>query len=221
VKEARDETVTPNMRDVPNGKTTHKPNRRGNSVAGREPDLDRAEVAVAALFDALGIELTDEGTIDTPRRVACMYAELLTPRTFDPTTFDNDGGYDELILARAIPFVSLCQHHALPFHGVAHVGYIPGKRILGLSKLARVVHYFSCSLQLQERLTKQVADWLQHELEPKGVGVIAQAEHLCMTLRGVQAAGTETITSTMYGLLRDSPATRREFLDLVRLEGSR
>jgi GTP cyclohydrolase I len=144
-----------------------------------------------------------------------MYEELLTPKPFNPTTFPNEHGYDELVLSKNIPFTSLCAHHALPFSGVAHVGYIPGKQILGLSKLARVVHYFSRSLQVQERLTKQVADWLQDELEPRGVGVVLEAEHLCMTIRGVQAAGSQTVTSTMYGLLRDRVATRQEFLSLT------
>jgi GTP cyclohydrolase I len=144
-----------------------------------------------------------------------MYQELLTPRAFNPTTFPNDAGYDELVLAKDIPFTSLCAHHALPFSGVAHVGYLPGERILGLSKLARVVHYFARSLQVQERLTKQVADWLQEELDPRGVGVVIEAEHLCMTVRGVQAAGTRTVTSTMYGLLRGRAATRQEFLSLI------
>jgi GTP cyclohydrolase I len=207
--------VTPKLRTRPDGKIMRLPDLNGNGGRGLKPNFARAEAAVADLFDALGIDLTDEGTIDTPRRVARMYAELLTPRIFNPTTFANDAGYDELVLARAIPFVSLCQHHALPFHGLAHVGYIPGERILGLSKLARLVHYFSRSLQVQERLTKQVADWLQRELEPKGVGVVIQAQHQCMTLRGVEAAGTETVTSTMYGLLRNNSASRQEFLSLV------
>lgn len=167
--------MTAKLRTRPDGKIMRLPDLNGNGGTGLKPNFARAEAAVADLFDALGIDLTDEGTIDTPRRVARMYAELLTPRIFNPTTFANDAGYDELVLARAIPFVSLCQHHALPFHGLAHVGYIPGGSILGLSKLARLVHYFSRSLQVQERLTKQVADWLQRELDPKGVGVVIQA----------------------------------------------
>jgi GTP cyclohydrolase IA len=176
--------------------------------------LAEAEQAVTKLFEALGVDLSSPEVADTPRRVAAMYKELLTPKPFNPTTFANDAGYDELVLAKGIPFTSLCAHHALPFSGVAHVGYIPGERILGLSKLARVVQYFSRSLQVQEQLTKQVADWLEEELEPRGVGVVLEAEHLCMTVRGVQAAGTKTVTSTMYGLLRDRAATRQEFLSL-------
>lgn len=178
-------------------------------------DLERAETAVKELFDALGVDLSGPDVADTPRRVAAMYQELLTPRPFNPTTFPNDAGYDELVLAKNIPFTSLCAHHALPFSGVAHVGYLPGERILGLSKLARVVHYFSRSLQAQERLTKQLADWLQEELHPRGVGVVIDAEHQCMTVRGVEAVGTRTVTSTMYGLLRERIATRQEFLSLI------
>jgi GTP cyclohydrolase I len=143
-----------------------------------------------------------------------MYQELLTPRTFNATTFENDGGYDELVLAKDIPFTSLCEHHLLPFHGVAHVGYLPDARILGLSKMVRLVDFYSRSLQVQERLTKQIADWLQNELDPRGVGVVLEAEHQCMTIRGVQAHGTKTVTSTMYGLLRENVASREEFLRL-------
>jgi GTP cyclohydrolase IA len=179
------------------------------------PDLARVESAAAELLIALGVDITRQGTVDTPRRVARMFAELLTPRSFNPTTFPNDDGYDELVLVRDIPFVSLCEHHMLPFQGVAHVGYLPGDRILGLSKLARLVHYFAGSLQVQERLTKQVADWLRDALAPKGVGVVLVAEHQCMTIRGVQAVGAKTVTSTMYGLLRDKPASRQEFLNLT------
>ena len=120
------------------------------------------------------------------------------------------------MLVRAIPFQSLCQHHLLPFVGVAHVGYLPADRILGLSKLARVVELFGRRLQLQERLTTQVADWLQDQLVPKGVGVVLEAEHLCMTLRGVQATGARTVTSTLHGLLRSDPSSRQEFLALAR-----
>ncbi|MGH2698990.1 MAG: GTP cyclohydrolase I FolE [Actinomycetota bacterium] len=179
------------------------------------PDLAPVEAAAADLLVALGVDVTRGGTLDTPRRVARMYAELLTPRAFKPTTFPNDDGYDELVLVRNIPFVSLCEHHMLPFQGVAHLGYLPGDRIIGLSKLARLVHYYARSLQVQERLTRQVADWLRDELAPKGVGVVLVAEHQCMTIRGVQATGAETVTSTMYGLLRDNPASRQEFLDLA------
>src|SRR5918999_3829046 len=124
------------------------------------PDPVKAEAAAADLLEALGVDLSAPDLRETPQRIAAMYEELLTPKAFNPTTFPNDDGYDELVLSKNIPFTSLCAHHALPFSGVAHVGYLPGERILGLSKLARVVHYFSRSLQVQERLTKQIADWL-------------------------------------------------------------
>jgi GTP cyclohydrolase I len=186
-------------------------------VVGPAPtvDLVRAERAVADLLAALGQDPTSGELADTPRRVAASYAELLTPTPFTPTTFPNDEGYDGLVLARAIPFSSLCQHHLLPFSGVAHVGYLPADRILGLSKLARVVELFSRQLQLQERLTTQVANWVQDQLAPKGVGVVLEAEHLCMTLRGVQATGARTVTSALHGRLRDDPRSRQEFFALT------
>jgi GTP cyclohydrolase I len=186
-------------------------------VVGPSPgvDLVRAERAVADLLAALGQDPSSEQLLDTPRRVAASYAEFLTPAPFTPTTFPNDEGYDELVLARAIPFSSLCQHHLLPFVGVAHVGYLPAGRILGLSKLARVVERFARRLQLQERLTTQVADWLQVQLAPKGVGVALEAEHQCMTLRGVRAAGARTVTSALHGRLRTDPRSRQEFLALT------
>jgi GTP cyclohydrolase IA len=178
-------------------------------------DPIRARRAAADLLDALGVDLTDESLRETPRRIASLYAELLTPASFSPTTFPNDGGYDELVVATQLPFHSLCEHHLLPFVGVAHVGYLPGERIIGLSKLARVVDWFARSLQVQERLTAQIADWLDERLQPKGVGVVIEAEHLCMSLRGVQKPGTHTITSTLHGLVRDDARTRQEFLSLT------
>jgi len=178
-------------------------------------DLPAAERAARDLLTALGANLEDEGLRETPRRVASAYAELLTPIDFNLTTFPNDEGYDELVLARDIPFHSLCMHHLLPFHGVAHVGYLPGERIIGLSKLARVVELFSRDLQVQERLTTQVADWLEEHLAPKGVGVVIEAEHMCMSLRGVQKAGARTMTSALHGLVRGDPRTRQEFLALA------
>ncbi|MFF4795602.1 GTP cyclohydrolase I FolE [Streptomyces sp. NPDC001276] len=179
------------------------------------PDLDAAERAVRDLLMALGKDPAGEHLADTPRRVAHAYRELLTPRDFDLTAFPNDEDYDELVLACDIPVYSLCEHHILPFHGVAHVGYLPGERILGLSKLARTVELFSRDLQVQERLTKQIADWLRDHLAPRGVGVVIQAEHMCMTLRGVRAPGSRTVTSTMHGVLRDDARCRAEFLALT------
>ena len=181
----------------------------------RRIDLDAARHAAAELLLALGADLGDEGLRDTPRRMAAAYSELLTAEPFEATTFPNDDGYDELIVVRAIPFHSLCMHHLLPFHGVAHVGYLPGERIIGLSKLSRVVERFARDLQVQERMTKQIADWLRDELRARGVGVVLEAEHLCMSLRGVQKVGTRTVTSALHGLVRDDPRTRQEFLALV------
>src|SRR5918995_1259225 len=159
---------------------------------GAKRAIDRLAVERAAreLLGALGADVEDEGLQETPRRVADAYTELLTPHPFRPTTFPNEDGYDELIVARAIPFHSLCMHHMLPFHGVAHVGYLPGERIIGLS-------------------------WLERELEPKGVGVVLEAEHLCMSLRGVQKLGATTVTSALRGLVRTDPRTRQEFLALT------
>ena len=182
-------------------------------------DVAKAERAVADLLAALGQDPDDEHMVGTPRRVAAVYAELLTPLSFNLTTFPNDEGYDELVLARDIPFHSLCQHHLLPFTGVAHVGYLPGERILGLSKLARVVELFARGLQVQERLTQQVSDWLQQNLAPKGVGVVFEAEHLCMTLRGVQARGSRTVTSALHGVLREDSRSRAEFFALTGGDG--
>ena len=178
-------------------------------------DLIAAERAVADLLVALGKDPTSEHLSDTPRRVARSFAELLTPREFDLTTFPNDEGYDELVLAKSIPVQSLCEHHLLPFHGIAHVGYLPGDRILGLSKLARVVELFARDLQVQERLTQQVANGLQEHLAPKGVGVVIEAEHLCMSLRGVRAIGSRTVTSALHGLLRADARSRQEFFALA------
>jgi GTP cyclohydrolase IA len=184
---------------------------------GSRPSIDRAAVerAAADLLRALRPGGDADTLEETPRRVADAYAELLTPQPFRATTFPNEDGYDELIVARSIPFHSLCMHHLLPFHGVAHVGYLPGEQIVGLSKLGRVVEYFSRDLQIQERLTTQVADWLERELEPKGVGVVLEAEHLCMSLRGVQKLGAKTVTSALRGLVRDDARTRQEFLALT------
>jgi GTP cyclohydrolase I len=178
-------------------------------------DLERAEDAARELLFALGEDPGRDGLRETPRRIAKAYAELLSPEPFNPTTFPNDEGYDELVIARGIPFNSLCEHHLLPFHGVAHVGYLPGDRIIGLSKLGRVVDLFARRLQVQERLTSEIAAWIDEHVEPKGVGVVIEAEHLCMSLRGVQKPGTLTATSALRGLVRDDPRTRQEFLALA------
>jgi GTP cyclohydrolase IA len=175
-------------------------------------DLESAERAARDLLRALGEDVEGERLRETPRRVAQGYAELLRPVPFEATSFANDDGYDELVLVRDIAFHSLCEHHLLPFSGVAHVAYMPATRILGLSKLGRVVELFARRLQVQERLTTQIADWLDAQLDPRGVGVVIEAEHLCMSMRGVQKPGVRTVTSALRGVVRDDPVTRREFL---------
>jgi GTP cyclohydrolase IA len=184
-------------------------------------DMAAAEQAAAQFMLALGLDTAEAGLRKTPRRVARAYAELFTPREFEMTTFPNDEGYDELVLARCIPVRSVCEHHLLPFVGVAHVGYLPDARILGLSKLARVVEHFACRPQVQERMTVQVADWLAQNLQPKGVGVVIEAEHSCMTLRGAQARGADTVTSALRGVLRDDARSRQEFFALTDRAGLR
>jgi GTP cyclohydrolase I len=192
-------------------RVVHEP---GNGV-----DLVAAEQAAGEFLKALGISLDSESLRGTPGRMARAYNELFTPRSFDLTTFPNDEGYDELVLARDLPVRSVCEHHLLPFVGVAHVGYLPGERILGLSKLGRIVEHFACRPQVQERLTKQVADWLADQLHPKGVGVVIDAEHTCMTMRGVQAVGSSTVTSALLGTLREDARSRQEFFALTRVNG--
>jgi len=189
------------------------------ALTGRaEPDLAAAEEAAAALLAALGVNAA--GAMErTPARMARALEELLTPRAFDLTTFPNDEGYQQLVIERGIPFRSLCEHHLLPFTGRAYVAYLPGERILGLSKLARVVEMFACRPQVQERLTQQVADWLHEQLSPQGTGVVLVAEHLCMTLRGARAEGTDTVTSALHGVLLSDHRAREEFFALAGIAG--
>jgi GTP cyclohydrolase I len=182
-------------------------------------DMEAAERAAADFLEALGVDITREGLQDTPGRMARAYAELFDAQPLKLTTFPNDEGYDELVLARAIPFRTVCEHHLLPFSGVAHVGYLPGERILGLSKLARLVQHFAARPQTQERLTKQVADCLIARLEAQGVGVVLEAEHSCMTLRGARANGSKTVTSALLGTLRSDSRSRAEFFALAGVPG--
>jgi GTP cyclohydrolase I len=208
-----DQTTLLHLDQIRHGDASRRPDLR---VAPRPRiDLERAELAARDLLDALGLDLDDETVANTPGRMARAFGELLTPREFTLTTFPNDEGYDELVIARQIPFTSVCEHHMLPFTGVAAVGYLPGSRILGLSKLARVVELFARRPQVQERLTTQVARWLDTHLSPKGVGVVIEAEHSCMTLRGVEAHGATTVTSALLGAVRSDPLTRSEFLSLA------
>jgi GTP cyclohydrolase IA len=191
------------------------PPRALHGATRKAIDLEAAERAARDLLVALGADAEADGLRETPARIARAYAELLTPIPFNATTFPNDEGYDELVVVRDIPFQSLCMHHLLPFHGTAHVAYLPGDRIVGLSKLGRVVDLFARDLQVQERLTTQIADWLVDQLAPRGVGVIIEAEHLCMSLRGLQKAGSRTVTSALRGSVKVDPRTRQEFLSLV------
>lgn len=179
-------------------------------------DLVAAERAAADMLAALGLPIDSPDMFETPRRLVHAYAEMLTVPEFDLTTFENAAGYDELVLVSDIPVRTLCEHHMLPFTGVAHVGYLPGDRILGLSKLARTVEFFARRAQTQERLTAQIADHLHERLAPLGVGVVIEAEHSCMSLRGARAEGTRTVTSTLRGRLREDPPARAEFLALTR-----
>lgn len=196
-------------------RVTALPLGRGVTVPPAPCDLDAAAAAARSFLEALGVACATPATLDSPRRMASAYAEMLTPRRFDLTTFDNDEGYDEMVVVCDIPVQSICEHHLLPFTGVAHVGYLPGERILGLSKFARVVEMFSRRPQVQERLTKQVADWLDSELSPRGVGVVVIAEHSCMSLRGSRAVGATTRTTAVTGAMRNDPMTRAEFLAAV------
>jgi GTP cyclohydrolase I len=187
------------------------------SIVTEHPDrhLEVAARAAREFLEALGVDCSTAGTERSPVRMARAYAEMLTSRPFKLTTFPNDEGYDEMVVVREIPVASLCEHHLLPFTGVAHIAYLPGDRILGLSKFARVVEMFSRRPQVQERLTKQVADWLDEHLKPRGVGVVIEAEHSCMSLRGARVGGAITRTTALSGLMRENHATRAEFLDAI------
>ncbi|MFD6517044.1 GTP cyclohydrolase I FolE [Rhodococcus sp. NPDC060176] len=173
---------------------------------------DPAEQAVTALLTSLGVDLSGESLADTPRRVVAAYREMLEPHEFKATTFPNESGSDDLILVRAIPFHSLCEHHLLPFFGVAHVGYVPGERVLGLSKLARVVQASARGLQIQERMTTRIVEQMTDELAPLGVGAVVEAQHTCMAIRGIRAIGSWTTTCTLRGVLRSDQQRRDEFL---------
>ena len=213
-----DARVAPSLRAVPTPTTPGVPGRAAIVAEGPERDLVAAEAAGAQFLRALGVDPSDESRPDlalTPHRFAAAYAEMLTPRPFDFTTFANEEGYDEMVVVRDIAVQSLCEHHMLPFTGVAHVAYLPSELIVGLSKLPRIVEHFARRLQTQERLTLQVADALMTHLQPRGVGVVVEATHSCMTLRGVRSEHASTKTSALRGSLRSDPATRAEFFALV------
>ena len=181
-------------------------------------DKARIEAAVRELLYAIGEDPGREGLIDTPRRIADAYGEVFSGLNENPleilaVSFEEN--HNEMIILRDIPFFSMCEHHLLPFHGTAHVGYIPYSRVVGVSKIARLVDAAARRPQLQERFTSQVADWLMDVLEPEGTAVAVEAEHLCMTMRGVKKAGSKMITSAMRGTFKSQPDTRNEFLSLV------
>jgi len=187
----------------------------------KKPTQEDAEAAVRILIEWAGDDPAREGLLETPKRVAKAYRELFAgyetdPREYLERTFEEVGGYDELVVLRDIRVVSFCEHHMLPFLGKAHVGYLPQDRVVGISKLARVVHGFARRLQIQEKLTAEIAEAIQDILKPKGVGVVLVSEHSCMTMRGVNTPGSRLTTSTLLGDVRDDPRTRQEFFDLVR-----
>ncbi len=182
-------------------------------------DKARIEAAVREILAAIGEDPDREGLVETPRRVANMYEEIFAGLSEDPhqhVKIFNEDQNDELVTVRDIPLYSMCEHHLVPFTGVAHIAYIPKNgRVIGLSKLARIVNCFARRPQLQERLTSEVADFLYRELEPQGVAVIIEAEHLCMTMRGARAAGSRTQTSALRGLMKSDVRTRAETLSLL------
>ncbi|WP_041373666.1 GTP cyclohydrolase I FolE [Phenylobacterium zucineum] len=187
----------------------------------RRPSEAEALAAVRTLIEWAGDDPDREGLLDTPRRVVKSYKELFAgyetdPREYLQRTFDEVGGYDELVILKDIRVVSFCEHHMLPFLGKAHVGYLPRNRVVGISKLARVVHGFARRLQIQEKLTAEIAEAIQDILQPKGVGVVIVSEHSCMTMRGVNTPGSRLTTSHLLGEVRDDPRTRTEFFELVR-----
>ncbi len=189
-----------------------------NDPLSEPVDTQRIRAAVREIIVAVGEDPDREGLRDTPRRVAEMYAEVFSGLREDPADVLSVGfeeGHQEMVIVKDIPFYSMCEHHFLPFHGVAHVGYIPNGRVVGLSKLARAVEILARRPQLQERLSTQLADAIMKSLEPQGVAVVISANHLCMQMRGVRKPGSLTVTSAMRGVFQRSSATRAEFMSLV------
>ncbi len=185
------------------------------------PTVEEAEAAVRTLIRWAGDDPDREGLLETPARVTRSYRELFhgyeeDPREYLKRTFEEVSGYDELVVLSNIPVVSFCEHHMLPFQGRAHVGYLPSDRVVGISKLARVVAGFARRLQIQEKLTAEIAGAIQDILQPRGVGVVIRSEHSCMTMRGVNTPGTWLTTSTLLGAVRDDARTRQEFLELAK-----
>ena len=202
---------------MPNNSNSNKSRKKNATI-----DKAKIEKAVSAIIEAIGEDPEREGLVGTPRRIAEMYAEVFGGIYEDPGEELRVGfeeGHQEMVILKDIPFYSMCEHHFLPFHGLAHVGYIPSGRVVGASKIGRVVEILAKRPQLQERLTTQIANTIVSVLEPKGVAVVIQAEHLCMTMRGVKKPGSNIVTSAMRGLFQKNPLTRSEFLPLV--QGSR
>lgn len=188
------------------------------AIDAKALDHERIKDAVHEILEAIGEDPDREGLRETPRRIAGMYEEIFSGLAIDPYTIMQvgfDEGHDEMVVLKDIPFYSMCEHHFMPFHGIAHVGYLPTGRVVGVSKLARVVEAFARRPQIQERLTGQIADCMMDVLQPLGVGVVIEAEHLCMTMRGIKKPGSRMMTSAMRGQFRKRPATRAEFLSLV------
>jgi GTP cyclohydrolase I len=197
-----------------------KPSERSSGEVIEKPSREAVELAVRTLILWAGDDPDREGLEGTPARVARSYGEFFGGYEQDPaevlkTTFSEVEGYDEMVVVRDIPLMSHCEHHMVPFLGKAHVAYLPDRRVVGLSKLARVVEIYARRLQIQEKLTVQIADTINRELKPKGVAVVIEAQHQCMTMRGVHKPGADTITSRMLGAFRTKDATRKEFFSLI------
>ncbi len=211
------------------GKASHRGNNRRNgaertSALRTGVDKEAIQKGVLMILRAIGESPEREGLVETPRRIADMYEELFSGLHEDPTTLLTTGfaeeKHKEMVIVKDIPFASLCEHHLMPFHGVAHVGYIPQGRIVGISKIARVVEALARRPQVQERLTSQIADLLMDGLRARGAAVIIEATHLCMTIRGVKKPGSRVVTSATRGIFRENPSTRAEFLSLVKPSGT-
>ncbi len=194
----------------------------GNDLYKGPMDKERIKAAVLEIIKAIGEDPEREGLRDTPRRIADMYTEVFSGLYQDPIALLQTGfeeAHREMVVLKDIPFYSTCEHHFLPFHGRVHVGYIPNGRVVGVSKLARAVEVIARRPQLQERITSMVADSLMEGIAPAGAGVVVEAEHLCMTMRGIKKPGSKMLTSAMRGVFRDSAITRNEFLNLVMTRG--
>lgn len=187
-------------------------------MANKSIDLERIEKAVVEILSAVGEDIEREGLKGTPKRVARMYAELLSGMKRDPkenlkSVFTEN--YDEIVLLRDVPFYSICEHHLMPFIGTANIAYLPDGKVLGVSKLARIVDCFAHQMQLQERLTSQIANFIMDNLRPKGVAVVLEASHSCMTIRGIKKPGSTMVTSALRGTFKRDPRTRSEVMSLI------